>query len=86
MCEISIPGSHWSSPPSLFSLALSNGPMVEKLEKVKWSQADDAILLHQLTTTKSRGDWGDNNPNKTVWVECVQALLGSKKKLGGIAK
>ena len=59
--------------------------MVEK-PKAKWSQADDATLVDMLITTKIRGNWGDNNPKKTVWVECMQALSGSEKKSGGIPK
>ena len=60
--------------------------MVEKADKVKWSQADNVTLVHTLTATKNKGDWGDNNPKKLVWVECTKALAGSKKKSGGIAK
>lgn len=78
--------AHYLVNHTLCLLMLSDNIMVEKSEKVKWSQADDAILLDMLTTTKIRGDWGDNNPKKTVWVECTQALSGSEKKLGGVAK
>ena len=71
---------------SPFFLTFSDGTMVEKADKVKWSQADDATLVHTLTATKNKGDWGDNNPKKLVWVECTKALAGSEKKSGGIAK
>ena len=60
--------------------------MVAKADKVKWSQANDVMLVHMLTAIKNKGDWGDNNPKKLVWVECMKALVGSKKKSGRIAK
>ena len=69
-----------------FFLTFSDGTMVEKADKVKWSQADDAMLVHTVTTAKNKGDWGDNDPKKLVWVECMKALVGSEKKSGGIAK
>ena len=70
--------------PSL--LTFSDGTMVAKADKVKWSQANDVMLVHMLTAIKNKGDWGDNNPKKLVWVECTKALVGSKKKSGRIAK
>ena len=74
-----------SSPLCICLLPPSDSTMVER-EKVKWSKADNATLIHMLTTTKIRGDWRDNNPKKTIWIECVDDLEGSKKKPGGIAK
>ena len=59
--------------------------MVEKADKVKWSQADNAMLVHMLTAMKNKGDRGDNNPKKLVWVECTKALAGSEKS-GRITK
>lgn len=60
--------------------------MEPKKEKVKWSQADDALLLHTLTLEKNKGCWGDNNPKDTTWMECVKKLAGSEKQAGGVAK
>ena len=74
-----------SSPSCICLCPPSDSTMVEK-EKVKWSIADDATLIHMLTTVKIRGDWGDNNSKKTIWTECADDLEGSKKKSGGIAK
>ena len=59
--------------------------MVEKADKVKWSQAYNVMLVHMLTAMKNKGDWRGNNPKKLVWVECTKALAGSEKS-GGITK
>ena len=67
-------------------LIFSDGTMEGKKDKVKWSQANDAMLLQTLTAKKSEGHWGDNNPKPPVWAECTRALAGSEKRSGGIAK
>ena len=68
-----------------FFLTFSDSTMVENADKVKWSQADNVMLVHMLTAMKNKGDWRGNNPKKLVWVECTKALAGSEKS-GGITK
>ncbi|KAH9021386.1 Myb/SANT-like DNA-binding domain-containing protein [Lactarius pseudohatsudake] len=62
--------------------------MDEKQDKnpVKWSQADEAMLLHTLADEKANANWGDNNPKKVAWTACECALADSEKKSGGTAK
>ena len=60
--------------------------MEQKKDKVKWSQADNALLVHTLNAEKNKGSWGDNNPKDPIWMECVNKLAGSEKKSGGVAK
>lgn len=60
--------------------------MESRREKVKWSQADDTLLVNTLASEKNKGSWGDNNPKGPSWIECVKALAGSEKQSGGISK
>ena len=52
----------------------------------KWSEADEALLIHTLTEQKVDGHWGDNNPKATAWQACLTALAGSEKESGGAPK
>ncbi|KAI9429510.1 hypothetical protein H4582DRAFT_2089058 [Lactarius indigo] len=52
----------------------------------KWTDPDDAILVHTLTQEKANSNWGDNNPKKTTWTVCKLALKGSEKVSGGKPK
>ncbi|KAF8256442.1 Myb/SANT-like DNA-binding domain-containing protein [Lactarius quietus] len=52
----------------------------------KWSQRNEALLVHTLADQKAKGEWGDNNPKKAAWVACVAALAGSEKESGGHPK
>ena|ERR1700761_3789049 len=62
--------------------------MDKKQEKssVRWSPADEAKLLQVLADQKQKNNWGDNNPQPTVWVECEIALRHSEKRSGGTPK
>ncbi|KAH9022583.1 hypothetical protein EDB85DRAFT_2151721 [Lactarius pseudohatsudake] len=62
--------------------------MDEKPDKnpVKWSQADEAMLLQTLVNKKAKANWGDNNPKKVAWTVCERALADSEKKSGGTPK
>ncbi|KAH8981369.1 hypothetical protein EDB86DRAFT_3087156 [Lactarius hatsudake] len=53
--------------------------MDEKQDKnpVKWSQANEAMLLHTLADEKANANWGDNNPKKVAWTACERALADS---------
>ena len=58
-----------------------------KTSAVKWSQSDEAVLLDTLADEKRDGkNWGDNNPKPAAWTKCEEALKGSEKRSGGIAK
>ncbi|KAF8260594.1 hypothetical protein EI94DRAFT_1747973, partial [Lactarius quietus] len=35
----------------------------------KWSQCNEALLVHTLADQKAKGEWGDNNPKKAAWKE-----------------
>ncbi|KAH9013586.1 hypothetical protein EDB84DRAFT_1568586 [Lactarius hengduanensis] len=52
----------------------------------KWTDPDDAILVHTLAQEKANQNWGDNNPKKLVWTTCELALRGSEKVSGGRPK
>jgi hypothetical protein len=60
----------------------------EKQDKtVKWSNDDEATLLHVLTDEKAKGtNWGDNNPTKEAWTVCMHTLVGSEQRSGGTQK
>ncbi|KAI9431664.1 Myb/SANT-like DNA-binding domain-containing protein [Lactarius indigo] len=62
--------------------------MDEKQDKnaVKWSQADEAMLLQTLADEKAKANWGDNNPKKIAWTACERTLMDSEKKSGGTPK
>ena len=53
---------------------------------LKWTDADDAILVAALAKAKVNSEWGDNNPKKVVWTACEAALKGSKMESGGAPK
>jgi len=53
---------------------------------VKWTQADDAMLLHTLANEKTKANWGDNNPKKVAWTACERALTDSERLSGGTPK
>ncbi|KAH9059520.1 Myb/SANT-like DNA-binding domain-containing protein [Lactarius vividus] len=52
----------------------------------RWSEADEATLVHTLASEKAKSNWGDNGPKKVAWTVCEAALLGSEKTLGGSPK
>ncbi|KAH8992743.1 Myb/SANT-like DNA-binding domain-containing protein [Lactarius hatsudake] len=52
----------------------------------RWSEADEATLVHTLASEKAKSNWGDNGPKKVAWTACEVALLGSEKTSGGSPK
>ncbi|KAH8978076.1 Myb/SANT-like DNA-binding domain-containing protein [Lactarius hatsudake] len=52
----------------------------------RWSEADEATLVHTLASEKAKSNWGDNGPKKVVWTACKVTLLGSEKTSGGSPK
>ena len=55
-------------------------------ENSKWSEADEALLIHTLTEQKVDGHWGGNNPKATTSQACLIVLAGSEKESGGAPK
>ncbi|KAH9014105.1 hypothetical protein EDB85DRAFT_1899347 [Lactarius pseudohatsudake] len=51
----------------------------------RWSEADEATLVHTLAS-KAKSNWGDNGPKKVTWTACEAALRGSEKTSGGSPK
>ncbi|KAI9442813.1 hypothetical protein BJY52DRAFT_1229115 [Lactarius psammicola] len=69
------------------TLTLTSMPKPKEEKNVtKWSCVDKATLVHTLAEQKTKGNWGDNNPKKSVWTACEIALAGSEKVSGGSAK
>ena len=73
--------SHW------LAFGRSHWMMDKKQEKSSvWSQADEAKLLQVLADQKQQNNWGNNNPQLTVWAKCKIMLRHSKRWSGGTPK
>jgi hypothetical protein len=53
---------------------------------MKWTSADEALLIEALVKEKLKGNCGDNNLKPVAYTACEVVLAGSEKVSGGSRK